>query len=119
MLKSGESDTQYLNYSVQNKLVKASITEEQWNSLESDVRKYLFTISLSMDDAFRFNSFPPGYVVEGWTRGSIAIFQAIFKEWTQSGLDPRRHWGLFSLKIPGKTGNQCRIFFADYQRSGQ
>ena len=109
----------YLNYSVQNKLVKASITEEQWNSLESDVRKYLFTISLSMDDAFRFNSFPPGYVVEGWTRGSIAIFQAIFKEWTQSGLDPRRHWGLFSLKIPGKTGNQCRIFFADYQRRGQ
>ena len=109
----------YLKYAVQNELVRSSITEEEWNSLEADVRKYLFTVSMSMDDAFLFNSFPPGYFVEGWTRGTIAIFQTIFKEWTQSGIDPRRHWGLFSLKIPGKTGNQCRRFFADSRSQEQ
>ena len=48
----------YLKYAVQNELVRSSITEEEWNSLEADVRKYLFTVSMSMDDAFLFNSFP-------------------------------------------------------------
>lgn len=108
-----------LHYSVQNKLITTSMGEDQWTSLGVDVRKYLFTISLSMEDAFRFNSFPPGYVVEGWSRGVRSIFLARFGEWTRLGVDPRKHWGLFALTIPGKTGNQCRIFFSESQRQGQ
>ena len=61
MLKSGESNAEWLNYSVQNELVTTSVGEEEWNLLERDARKYLFNVSQSLDKAFMYSSFPPGY----------------------------------------------------------
>ena len=119
MLKSRERNAEYLNYSVQNELVTTSVGEEQWNLLEQDARKYLFNVSQSLDKAFMYSSFPPGYTQKGWTRGAEANFLARFMEWTANGVDPRRHWGLFSLTIPDKTGYQCSIFFSSTQRKGQ
>ena len=100
-----------LKYSLQNERVRRSVTEDEWNSIGSDVRTYLCTISPSLDRAFAGHSFPPGYATEEWSPGAKMVFSARFNEWIQMGIDPRDHWGMFSIQIPGKTGKQCHGFF--------
>ena len=100
-----------LKYSFQNERVRSSMTEDEWNTLGSDARTYLCTISPSLDKAFTKHSFPPGYATEEWSPGAKMVFWARFNEWIRMGIDPRDHWGMFSIQIPGKTGNQCHGFF--------
>lgn len=96
-----------LSYTVQNELVTRCVSGETWDRLVMDARRYLLNISYHMDDYFQFHTFPPGIQTPSWTQGEKAIYVAKFNQWIEHGVDPTRHWGLFSLDFPTKTGNQC------------
>lgn len=96
-----------LSYTVQNELVTRCVSEETWDRLVTDARRYLLNISYHMDEYFRFHTFPPDIQTTSWTQGQKAIYVAKFNEWIEYGVDPTQHWGLFSLDFPTKTGNQC------------
>ena len=52
-------------------------------------------------------NFPPTVRTTPWTLGEKQFFVADFGQWRSSGVDPCRHWGLFSLDFATKTGGQC------------
>ena len=96
-----------LSYAVQGVLVKQCLSEEMWNLLSIDARRYLLNISMNLDKYFGSCTIPPRAKTSKWTNGEKQAFVGHYKEWIKSGVDPSRHWGLFSIIIPSKTGKQC------------
>lgn len=108
-----------LEYSTQNWLVTTNIEPEKWMLADDDIKRYLMNISVDIDQAFMYQVFPPGSQTSQWTHGEKACFETVFSEWAKLGIDPRRHWGLFSLSMRGKTGNQCKLHFMKRNREGK
>ena len=101
----------FLSYTVQNSLLQRNIEPHQWLVLNDDAKQYLMTVSTDIDKAFMYADFPPGNPNLRWTTGRRSRFELAFYDWVRSKVDPRKHWGLFSLFIRGKTGYQCRFYF--------
>ena len=100
-----------LSYTVQSLLIRQCISEPTWNLFTVDARRYLLNVSLHMDDFFLYQTIPPGSQRSSWTAGEKSVFMVHFQDWVRRGVDPTRHWGLFSVDFISKTGNQCRIFY--------
>ena len=106
----GATGAPELSYAVQCVLVKQCLSEEMWNLLSVDSRRYLLNISMNLDEYFGSCTIPPGAQTTTWTKGEKQAFVGHYQEWIKSGVDPSRHWGLFSILIPSKTGKQCGLF---------
>ena len=101
----------FLSYTVQNSLLQRNIEPQQWLLLSDDAKQYQMNVSTNIDKAFMYEDFPPGNPNLRWTTGRRSQFELAFYDWVRSRVDPRKHWGLFSLFIRGKTGYQCRFYF--------
>ena len=97
----------YLAYSCQNALVTSSISADDWERLNAEARHHIMTLSHTMEEVFMKANFPPTVRTTPWTLGEKQFFFADFQQWRSNGVDPCRHWGLFSLDFPTKTGGQC------------
>ena len=100
-----------LGYSVQAGIVTPCIPEELWCRLNCDTRRYVFNISHHMDEFFLYETIPPGERELNWSAGDKSFFAVQFQDWISHRVDPRRHWSLFSINFPRKTGNQCRNYY--------
>ena len=106
------------SYALQSPLITSVIQPHEWMLLPGSFKRYLMNISSNLDQAFMYQAFPPGSESCKWTAGQKSLFEVTFRVWVSSGISPHNHWGLFSLGIPGKTGNQCRLFYQRRLQAG-
>ena len=108
----GDGMPSELQYSVQCEMVKESICEETWDRLNCDTRRYLLNLSHHIEVFFMYETIPPGGKDVHWKSSERIQFVDLFRQWRSQKVDPQKHWSLFSLLFPHKTGNQCRNYYS-------
>ena len=105
-----------LAYAVQPWLVTSCITEYQWYSLTPKARRSLMNAAFGIDKYFMDRTLPPGNPTTKWTRGEKMAFSGQILYCQSHGVDPTKHWSLFSLVLPKKTGSQCRKLYERFPK---
>ena len=67
-------------------------------------------ILADLEGFLAFQTFPPGETAKEWTPEEVQQFEHRLEDFKRCGVAPSRHWGIFSLVLPKKTGRQCMSF---------